>query len=227
MLEADSVYARGPVPGQTVALLTILVADACPAHGVSIGRWDDKATWRLDAKPEATVEQIAVARAIMDAFDPWGGARPGAAASGAPMPLPIAPVEDEDPGEQDLGAEMLAAEEEAAPAPADHGGVMIHYDQVEIARAQLSMATSDHEEILVSALSNRWPDLIQAFTDTNNLAPDLWSEAQSGDRQEFMRLSSIESRIRAHAVALRRSIKDADGDQLRNIGESLTEGWPT
>ena len=89
------------------------------------------------------------------------------------------------------------------------------------------MATSDHEEILVGALSSRWPDLIQAFTDTNNLAPDLWSEQQSGDRQEFMRLSSIESRIRAHAVALRRSIKDADGDQLRNIGASLTDGLPT
>lgn len=138
------------------------------------------------------------------------------------------PVEDEDPGEQpDLGQEMLAAEEEAAPAPTDHGGVLIHYDQVEIARAQLSMATSDHEEILVGALSNRWPDLIQAFTDTNNLAPDLWSEQQGADRQEFMRLSSIESRIRAHAVALRRSIKDADEAQLRNIGDALTEGWPS
>ena len=218
MLEADSVYARGPVPDQSCSRLTMLIAEACPVHGISIGRWDARETWRLDAKPEATEDEIAAALAVMAAFDPWGAGDDLGA---------LAPVEDEDPGEQDLGAEMLAAEEEAAPAPADHGGVMIHYDQVEIARAQLSMATSDHEEILVSALSNRWPDLIQAFTDTNNLAPDLWSEAQSGDRQEFMRLSSIESRIRAHAVALRRSIKDADGDQLRNIGESLTEGWPT
>ena len=41
----------------------------CPIHGVSIGRRDDKATWRINFKDEATEQQRLAARAVLDAFD--------------------------------------------------------------------------------------------------------------------------------------------------------------
>ena len=45
-----------------------LVAQACPnAQGVSIGRWQDKRTWRVTG-PVAQAEQEA-ARVIFDAFN--------------------------------------------------------------------------------------------------------------------------------------------------------------
>ncbi len=40
-----------------------------PIHGVSIGKLDDKATWRVDFKPEATAEQRQAAQAVIDAAD--------------------------------------------------------------------------------------------------------------------------------------------------------------
>ena len=44
------------------------VKQACPnATGVSIGRWQDKATWRVNG-PVTPTEQVA-ARAIFQAFD--------------------------------------------------------------------------------------------------------------------------------------------------------------
>lgn len=218
------------------------LVDAVAPLDTSIGRWDERASWRLHQKPdqaEATPEQIAAARAVMAAFDPWGdGSDIGALA------------EDEDPG--DLGGEMLAAQDEAEgggePVPGiatddaspgeqeqvagavDHGGVLIQYDQVEIARAQIAMKVSDHEEILVGALSNRWPVLTKAFEDTNNLDPAQWEAFQPGItdlRAEFMRLSQIEASIRKRAVDLRRSVRDATADQLRNIDAHLFEDWPT
>lgn len=39
------------------------------ATGVSIGRKDDKSTWRIDFAPEATDEQMANAAQIVAAFD--------------------------------------------------------------------------------------------------------------------------------------------------------------
>lgn len=41
----------------------------CPIDGVSIGRKSDKSTWRIDFKPEATVQQRLDAQAIVDSFD--------------------------------------------------------------------------------------------------------------------------------------------------------------
>lgn len=44
------------------------VTAVCPIDGVSIGRKDDKSTWRVDFKDEATAEQRAAARAVVDTF---------------------------------------------------------------------------------------------------------------------------------------------------------------
>jgi len=41
----------------------------CPIHGVSIGRKDDKSTWRIDFKDEATKRQKADAQTVIDNFD--------------------------------------------------------------------------------------------------------------------------------------------------------------
>ena len=99
-------YALG-YPWDASARLAQEIIAVCPAHGAQIGRWDDRSTWALDALPNATLDQIEAARAIMAAFDPWGDGSDIGALS-----------EDEDPGEQDLGAEMLAAEVEAGENPA-------------------------------------------------------------------------------------------------------------
>ena len=42
----------------------------CPIHGISIGRWEDKETWRIDYKPEATQAQKDAAAAVIATFDP-------------------------------------------------------------------------------------------------------------------------------------------------------------
>ena len=92
-------YAKG-YPWTASARLAQAIIAVCPAHGAQIGRWDNRASWVLDAFPEATEEQRDAARAVMATFDPWGdGSDIGALA------------EDEDPG--DLGGEMLAAQDEA------------------------------------------------------------------------------------------------------------------
>ena len=65
-----SSYARGYPEGAAVRLQGLLDA-VCPCHGVSIGRWDNRLTWRLDAKDEANADEIAAAQAILDVFDPW------------------------------------------------------------------------------------------------------------------------------------------------------------
>lgn len=53
-----------------IASLVAALSAVCPVDGVSIGRWDDRATWRIDPKPEATPEQIIAAEAAMAAFNP-------------------------------------------------------------------------------------------------------------------------------------------------------------
>lgn len=72
MTTSESVYERGPPQDQATARLAIAIKAVCPGEGASIGRWDDRSTWRLDAWPEATEAQIAAAHAVMAAFDPWG-----------------------------------------------------------------------------------------------------------------------------------------------------------
>jgi hypothetical protein len=41
----------------------------CPIDGVSIGRQDEKATWRIDFKDDATKEQRAAAASVIRSFD--------------------------------------------------------------------------------------------------------------------------------------------------------------
>lgn len=45
------------------------VSAVCPIEGISIGKQDDKSTWRIDFKEAATKEQQLAARAALDAFD--------------------------------------------------------------------------------------------------------------------------------------------------------------
>ena len=51
------------------AKLDQAIKAVCPIDGVSIGRKDDKLTWRIDFKPEATAQQLTNAQAVVDAFD--------------------------------------------------------------------------------------------------------------------------------------------------------------
>lgn len=53
-----------------IVRLDAALKNVCPIHGVSIGRWANRLTWRIDFKDEATPEQRVAARAVMDAFDP-------------------------------------------------------------------------------------------------------------------------------------------------------------
>ena len=46
------------------------IAAVCPIEGVRIGRVDDRASWAVVAKPEATPEQLQAAIEALAAFDP-------------------------------------------------------------------------------------------------------------------------------------------------------------
>lgn len=61
------------------AKLDAAIKAVCPIRGVSIGRKNDKATWRIDFKDEATDKQRADARAVLEAFDPVANERDEAA----------------------------------------------------------------------------------------------------------------------------------------------------
>ena len=52
-----------------VVVLDIRVKIVAPIDGVEIGDHADKSTWRIDFKPEATVQQRADAQAVVAAFD--------------------------------------------------------------------------------------------------------------------------------------------------------------
>lgn len=54
----------------STSTLHIALEDVAPIHGVSIQSWDDKSTWRVDFKDEATKEQRDAAQAVVDDFDP-------------------------------------------------------------------------------------------------------------------------------------------------------------
>ncbi len=48
----------------------------CPIKGVSVGRVDDKSTWRINFSDEATEAQQAAAMAVCDGFTFSGAAPP-------------------------------------------------------------------------------------------------------------------------------------------------------
>ena len=45
------------------------ISAVCPIFGVAIGRKDDKTTWRIDFKEEATSQQRAAAQQVLNDFD--------------------------------------------------------------------------------------------------------------------------------------------------------------
>jgi hypothetical protein len=54
----------------TAIKITIVIQNAgIPIHGVSIGRKNDKSTWRIDFKDEATIEQKIEASKLLQDFD--------------------------------------------------------------------------------------------------------------------------------------------------------------
>jgi hypothetical protein len=53
----------------TATDLHAAIAAVCPIDGVSIGRKNDKSTWRIDFAPEATDAEKAAADAVKAAFD--------------------------------------------------------------------------------------------------------------------------------------------------------------
>jgi hypothetical protein len=57
-----------PTPALNIDSLTKTIAAVAPIDGVSVGRIDDRATWRIDFRPEATAEQRAVAKVTMAAW---------------------------------------------------------------------------------------------------------------------------------------------------------------
>ena len=52
------------------AKLDALIQAVCPIYGVSIGRIDDRLTWRIDCKDEATPAQRDAAVAMLVTFVP-------------------------------------------------------------------------------------------------------------------------------------------------------------
>jgi hypothetical protein len=58
------------------AVLDISIRAVCPIHGVVVGREDDRTTWRIDFKDEATAQQRAAGSAVLAAFDPSGAGKP-------------------------------------------------------------------------------------------------------------------------------------------------------
>lgn len=56
--------------------LDLAIRAVCPILGVSIGRADDKQTWRIDYDPVATTLQRAAAQAVVDGFDAQAASTP-------------------------------------------------------------------------------------------------------------------------------------------------------
>lgn len=52
-----------------VQQLHTAVAAVCPIDGVSVGRWNDKATWRIKFAPDATDAQRAAALDVIAKAD--------------------------------------------------------------------------------------------------------------------------------------------------------------
>lgn len=49
--------------------LHVAVSAVCRIDGVSVGRKNDKSTWRIDFRPETTIQQRIDAQTIINNFD--------------------------------------------------------------------------------------------------------------------------------------------------------------
>lgn len=76
------------------------IAAVCPIDGVSIGVTDDKSTWRIDFKPEATSQQIAAAQAVIQSF---------VFTPPAPAPDPLAALQQQVAAQQAVITQLLAS----------------------------------------------------------------------------------------------------------------------
>ena len=249
-----SVYAKD-YPNGAHLRLQVAIDAVCPDYGAVIGRWDDRRTWALCPKPEATEEQIAAARAVMATFDPWGdGSDIGALA------------EDEDPGEQDdLGGEMLAAQDEAGENPGDDGGLqqgdgsavlgdvapegaedggasagqaepsafpgtMLLPDTLGARRNAVlaAIATEKLTRLSIAMDPSRADFLAARFADYQNagaLGLPI-DEALAADYRAFQELRDRRDRITNYAMQLEQSAIDGDMDRLEAMHAGLGDGWP-
>lgn len=251
-----SVYVRGYPAGQPAAALARAVAAVCPSDGVSVGRWDARETWRLDAKPEATEAEIAAARAVMAAFDPWG--------YGDDLGALGAAQDEEDPGEQPeifteedveaLGA--VAVEGEASEDAADdagsaenassppvedtanvsedrqpaYPGVALLPDELGARRNAVlaAIATEKLTRLSIAMDPSRADFLAARFADYQN-AGALGlpiDDALAADYRAFQEMRDRRDRITNYAMQLEQSALDGDMDRLSAMHAGLGDGWP-
>lgn len=233
----DSIYERGYPPDQPGARLTEAVRAVCPADGVSTGRWDDRATWRLDAKQEATPEEIEAAHAVMAAFDPWGEGEAKTDAeithilttSGDP-PADMVADADEDEG-QPAASEIFDEEDvEAAGGVAAYPGIMPLRNELEDLRSDVIRAISDQKRMrLRIAMDPSRADFLSERFATYNNAGALGIEiddALIADRNAFLEMKSRESAINSHALSLEDAAATADEAKLRAMHDGVGDGWP-
>src|SRR5690349_2551895 len=58
-----------PITDKQIAYLDQRIKTLCPADGISIGLRNDKSTWKVNSRPEATPQQIATAQTEISNFD--------------------------------------------------------------------------------------------------------------------------------------------------------------
>lgn len=54
----------------SIVQLDAAIKTVCPIHGVSIGKWDDRATWRINFKDEATDAERKAAQKVLQSWVP-------------------------------------------------------------------------------------------------------------------------------------------------------------
>lgn len=93
------------------------VREVCPIHGVSIGRRVDETgawardAWRVNPKPEATLDEIKAAYDVLASFDPN--------AEATPAPEPAAPAWVDTVAEQEVKTDDLLDLMRTDPASAE------------------------------------------------------------------------------------------------------------
>lgn len=238
-------YELGYPEGASFRLQALV--DAVAPLDTSIGRWDDRASWRLHQKPdqaEATEEQRNAARAVMAAFDPWGdGSDIGALA------------EEEDPGEQPeifteedveaLGVESDPLSEseatdnsgtggsgdpEGGGGEAAYPGIAILPDELGARRNAVlaAIATEKLTRLSIAMDPSRADFLAARFADYQNagaLGLPI-DEALAADYRAFQELRDRRDRITNYAMQLEQSALDGDMDRLEAMHAGLGDGWP-
>ena len=238
----DSIYDRG-YPHNALFRLLDMIGAVCPRDHLSIGRWDDRATWRLDAKPEATPEQIAAAEAVMAAFDPWGLQAPATQGSDDellppatdalsappildPESLPPAPVVGSDPG-GDSGAGVGGVEDEAIEVATftDSPGIMLGENTIDQRKSDLAVTVAAMARERMAAAS----DIVRntPIADLRNkLMMGLASDADREHEAAYNRAERLVAQITTFADDLQRSIRDMDSAQLDAL-DLADAGWPS